>query len=680
MDLSKVISDAVDNASYKTPSGIIDLSDAYHLYLVGEELKEYLDSDTVNGILFGEAEDEEEKEYYGIGGDIYIKAKDKPKNPNADIPDNVQRFKKDGEKYTPVDDDETGEEPTSNLDFSKQKDIAKDTDQTQQGEPVEKHDFSEKEKGYSSTIQAGLEAESDYMEFESDIDKQAFLDAAKKLGDDPNSLTKDDIDVINKYARIADSSYPKLYTARKKDNFSSGRGKVKITSGKSQIATDYLEKLKSMGIETAAASTVKGSQEASKFKAKDLTAGKLAGGSTRTETVTSTEDSVTVGTTTLTKTEITDDMGDRERASAERKNRFIDKVSESESIEFVETVAGADEGTEDGRDAVCNQYPKKMAKFITDSLGTDIKPEEQAIIDQLDALGDIEDQAEYEAAALKIINDMDQVPTIRKGAADLTESIVYLILNKRGIPTKLPAGETFKVSDLISFPPDNIKDIAPESIITLTKEGGVSVKMKGGAPSGGEEKIIQTKFKNEETQGMLLQIVSNHNAWHSTGGGISADDMDDAESQNEAIEAWARNNDIIKDDEEIRTRKGKTPEEWAEETIALWESRGAVRGLTQDERELYVRGLAGYCRGGLLLEKIYNSDIDSQEFGNANLKTYKSKSAELELSDGVNSVSLMYFTMNPGFKFKDFKPSQPTAVYAGKLVHAEYDEETGKFK
>ena len=95
---------------------------------------------------------------------------------------------------------------------------------------------------------------------------------------------------------------------------------------------------------------------------------------------------------------------------------------------------------------------------------------------------------------------------------------------------------------------------------------------------------------------------------------------------------------------------------------------------------MFKAGLAGFCRGGLLMEKIYNSDLDSQEFGNVNLKTFKSKDAELEISDGVESASLMYFVMNPGFKFKEFKLQQPTAVYAGKLVHADYDRESGKFK
>jgi len=40
----------------------------------------------------------------------------------------------------------------------------------------------------------------------------------------------------------------------------------------------------------------------------------------------------------------------------------------------------------------------------------------------------------------------------------------------------------------------------------------------------------------------------------------------------------------------------------------------------------------------------------------------------------------MYFVMNPGFKFtKDFRVAQPTAVYAGKLVHAEYNKEEKRF-
>ena len=673
MNISKVIGDVVEKVSYKTSNGMVDIKDPYHLFLLKEEFEKWLDPDLVYSALYEADSDKEpplddkEKDRAKQMGLIW-----KGKGYGKENEDGIS-FKNQGGKLVKIE---------------KDKDTKKDNPQkltpkdltTKTGEP-EKQDFNDKEAGYHDKLGTGLQNEVEYMEFENDADKQSFIQAAQKLAQDPNSLTKDDINIINKHARISDGAGFKLYTARKLNDFSSGRGKLVLTSGsKSKAARDYLDKLEKLGIKTTPAATVKGSQEASKFKAKDLTAGRLSNNRVRKETVSSTEDSVTVGKTTLTKVNITSNMSGRERASAERKNAFIDKIKQADSIEFVETIEGADESTKEGRDKVCKEYPLEISKFIKESLGSNIKPEEQSIIDQFDKLSKIEDPEEYEKAALKIINDMDQVPTIRKGAADLTESIVYLVLNKRGVPTKLPAGETFKVSDLISFPPDDIDNIAPQSIINLTKEGGVSVKMKGGAPSGGEEKIRQSKFKDGETQKKLLQIIKNHNDFFSTGGGMTLDTVKEGDKSNKEIEAWARSKGILQDGEEIKTRKGKTPEEWAEETVTLWESKGKLRNLTPDERAMYVAGLAGYCRGGLLLEKIYNSDLDSQEFGNVNLKTFKSRDAELEISDGVESASLMYFVMNPGFKFsKEFKLQQPTAVYAGKLVHADYDKEKQRF-
>ena len=672
MNISKVISDVVDTVSYKTSNGMVDIKDPYHLYLLREEFEKWLDPELVYSALF-EAEkdgepplDDKEKEKAKKMGLIW-----KGKGYGKENEDGIS-FKNQGGKLVKIEKDKDKEKDNP------QKLTPKDLT-TKTGEP-EEQEFNDKESAYHDKIATGLQNEADFMEFENTADKQSFIQASQKLGQDPNSLTKDDIDIINKYARIADSTRPKFYTARKLGDFSSGRGKIEVVKGKSKIASDYLEKLKKMGIKVAAASTVKGSQQASKFRAKDLTAGKLSDNRVRKEEVSGTDNSVTVGKTTLTKTEITGDMDSRERASAERKNAFIDKVKETDSIEFVETIKGADESTKEGRDKICTEYPEEIAKFIRHSLGNDVTPEEKSIVDQIEKLGKIKDSEEYEKAALKIINEMDQVGTIRKGAADLTESIVYLVLNKRGIPTKLPAGETFKVSDLISFPPDNVDNIAPESIVNLTKEGGVSVKMKGGAPSGGEEKIKQSKFKNADTQKNLLKIIENHNKFFTTGGGLTQEDIDEGEKSNKEIESQARAAGILTDSDEIKTRDGRTPEEWAEDTMALWESKGKVRDLTPEEREMFKGGLAGFCRGGLLMEKIYNSDLDSQEFGNVNLKTYKSKDAELEISDGVESASLMYFVMNPGFKFtKDFKPQQPTAVYAGKLVHADYDKEKQRF-
>jgi|ETNmetMinimDraft_5_1059913.scaffolds.fasta_scaffold06310_6 hypothetical protein len=53
MDISKVISDAVDNVSYQTSNGMIDLEDPNHLFLVREELKKHLDYDLIDLVIEG---------------------------------------------------------------------------------------------------------------------------------------------------------------------------------------------------------------------------------------------------------------------------------------------------------------------------------------------------------------------------------------------------------------------------------------------------------------------------------------------------------------------------------------------------------------------------------------------------------------------------------------------------
>jgi len=52
MDISKVISDAIDNASYQTSDGMIDLKDPNHIFLVKKELKQHLDEEVINSVLY----------------------------------------------------------------------------------------------------------------------------------------------------------------------------------------------------------------------------------------------------------------------------------------------------------------------------------------------------------------------------------------------------------------------------------------------------------------------------------------------------------------------------------------------------------------------------------------------------------------------------------------------------
>lgn len=51
MDINKVIGDAVDEVSLKTANGMVDLNDAYHVFMVQEELKKHIPEDIVEGLF-----------------------------------------------------------------------------------------------------------------------------------------------------------------------------------------------------------------------------------------------------------------------------------------------------------------------------------------------------------------------------------------------------------------------------------------------------------------------------------------------------------------------------------------------------------------------------------------------------------------------------------------------------
>ena len=54
------------------------------------------------------------------------------------------------------------------------------------------------------------------------------------------------------------------------------------------------------------------------------------------------------------------------------------------------------------------------------------------------------------------------------------------------------------------------------------------------------------------------------------------------------------------------------------------------------------------------------------------------------VTDGITTASLMRFQANPGFGFIKTKEGRtiprPNAVYAGNLIHSEYNHETQKFE
>lgn len=552
MDLSKVISDAVDNASYKTPSGIIDLSDAYHMYLVGEELKERLDTDIVNKVLFGEAEDEEEKEYYGIGGNIYIKAKDKPKDPDAAVPDNVQRFKKDGEKYTPVDDDETGEEPKSNLDFSKQKDIAKDVDpEIQEPQPGEIH--------HGTKMPTKQQVRTD---------AQKRIDKTQKVVDRmPEGKEKENaqkvLDMLQRYAdaetkeeKIAILQEMQASGLIQRNDRGSGTKKIYFSGSTGLHYKEFAENSalhREIAIldEEQYAETGIGlldTKDRANYGKKKMAPMNLHDDQESDVPVRQNEDgSVTIGEdpgTTIkklpdpdedknadnllrerideayTKDGVLDEKAYKKAKRAiKRHNRLVEEVEKviaagGGSLKCIDPIPGVQPDTPENRDKLKNKTADRIADRLEELAGANLSESQKKILKRLRNLKSPPlSQEEYEAELMSIATVIQKDLDFSTGYADLVETLSYMRHLNRGSVAYLPSAGNFPLGDVLTFPnnesqPD-LENDSPEDIATKMQAIHISVdnrsikKGEGGASST-HTKVDLTEFVDMEINGNAI--------------------------------------------------------------------------------------------------------------------------------------------------------------------------------
>ncbi len=748
-EFKQLISDVIDNVSLKTADGMVDFNDAYHVYLVQEELKKVLGEE--DAALFLEKDKDEisdkDKEAMAKQGlssipntdpIAYGKAKEKnddgtPKG-NTGEPPAVYVYNKDKKKLEKADSDKDSD--------SAQTIIPQDPSAADQQPPDQNQDYDPANKTWKPEgghQEKALKRATDKLRgilgqiAVNEDEEQSIVRVIDSIenGTEPD---QNDLEIFNKFIRIKETSGQSkpefaFYIANSvPGDFKQGR-RAKVELGASQNAHMVRRFFEALGMKAASASTTAG-KVPPKLSGKIMTMTKIAGnkgGGIQTHTVEKTrgEDGklseVKIGKNRVLKripvpdnetlmnelvdrfVEIKDEnpgISDKDAkrkakkklATINRNNAMLDQYENIDEVQEARLVKGADSSTPEGRAKIAKEGPIVMADSIQEHMEKvgPLTRDEKEMLDRMRSLGNIKDPAAYEKEAMALLADMQKIESMRKGVPDVAEAIIMCCMNKKGLDTIAPAGETYKVADLIVYPPvdDPENPNSAEYIVWLESSGGLSVKWKGGAASGARAKIEVSAFNNSETQGRLTNILDLHNNFMGTSKQpLSQKRIDSGKAELDKQEAWARKNGHLKDDDFDKNgdliipgaKNNRTTKQWAADSIADWQNKGKLPVdctptlkasgepcLTKENKKLLLDSLDQYCRGGVMLSKIHNSDLDYQPYGNAN-----GTADALELSNGIDCVNHMHFQPNPGFDFTEDKDGnyivRPNAVYAGHL-------------
>jgi hypothetical protein len=565
----------------------------------------------------------------------------------------------------------------------------------------------------------GIQGEYKRIAFDNEEDAKVFPETFDKLlaGE---KLTDEESKMVAKYAKIATTDKGdtlKIYFASNSPgNFlQGGREKALQMSDKDgSLQKDMIEN----GMETTPSMT-SGSIPA-KIGSKQINPNKLAAGKTRKVKVekdvdkdgniqsividgkkmsrmskpdpVKLENALTKQNPDLNEDQIKS-LAKRTNRAIERNNEQLSRMADMEDLEVLEPVSGLEGlSQKEAADKITKEYSTKIADEVEKMLGDNPTKAELAVVDKMKALADIEDAAEYEAACIDALSAMDGVDSMRKGSSDLLESYAYIWMNKKGIKTVLPAGETFPVSDIITMGGDiDLNDLDPNDpeyadkiamqglpfVVNLESSGGVSVKKDGGAASAAKNKIDESIFKNKETNKQLHALTDNHNSFlGTTAEPTTPETIEKGQKVMNDTQKWAQDSGILPDDYKPMYG-GRTPAQWAEDTLKSWEEDG--RGPFAAHQ---LKALEMHAHQAILLADIHNAELTEQKYGNINGST-KKKDAGFNVTDGINDASLMAPSLNPGFKFIKGKDGnmipRPNAIYSANLEHGEWDPEQERF-
>jgi hypothetical protein len=556
------------------------------------------------------------------------------------------------------------------------------------------------------------------IKYASNEDKEKFEESFDKILSG-KSLDGEEANLVAKYAKISDSENAlKIYFATTGPSiFAQNKRKNALEAG--DKGGELKKQLQSLGMEITPAVTA-GSDSKPLIGPKDVNPAKLAGGTYKAKVAVKKSEKGEIEEVEVEGTKLkrltapneeelgkaikeqnpgyseaeVSNMVERTNRAIERHNENLERFAKLKDVEFLEPVPGLRGLSQKERaDKITKEYPKKIAEKFREKFGDNPTDYEKEVLSKIEGLSDIKDPEDFSKASIELLNKIEESDSIRKGAADLSESIAYMYMNKKGIRTELPAAENFPVADIICMggdydlsklnpkDPDYAKKVAMQGmpfVVSLEQSGGVSVKKDGGAGSALEQKLEATTFKNKETVGKLKDLAKNHNNFMGTlKEPTTKESIEAGKKKLDEVEKWATQNGIFQKDELPLNYGKRTPAEWAKDTLKKWEYEG-----NGPFRENIKEALEQHCRAAILIEAIHNKELKEQSYGNINIVTSKSDPG-IHITDGINTASLMKASPNNGIKLvkdKDgYSIPRPVNIYGGKLDHGEYDVKTQSF-
>lgn len=359
----------------------------------------------------------------------------------------------------------------------------------------------------------------------------------------------------------------------------------------------------------------------------------------------------------------------------------IAKVSEDNGGE-IDFCNFGDVSTSKGRKQTINTILKGVsAGFLTElkkyqnTFGTEDlskKPENKVIFDTLanleklntkfDLEKDETARKNYKKELDELIKHMANSVDFKDSVADFTEMKVGLQYLSEGKQVLFPSAENFQTADIIIMPDDrNWKETGAKSYeeylatnfqllnVSLEVVGGMSVKFRGGGGSATYNKILQSVYKNSETQQKLLNIQSSYKVAYGNQQNVDKNAVSKVESDLDDLFKYAISKGFINKDEAKRIRE---------------------IGLKQAQSEIKAAGDAGNCGGPAnqkLLHKamelqhiqqhltavIHNADVEYTRYSNFNqkmgTKAGKISSVEDDIADGVRIPCYSSPHHNPGY-------------------------------